>query len=203
MVICLPVVYKFAHIMAGMLRDDRSGDPELLARLRAGDAAAFDAIYLRYYARLAIFAERLAGGVEPAADIVQDVFLSVWERRAHHRIVPPIAAYLYGAVRNRVISARRQAATAERHRANVVELPQAPTGSDPEERLEASNVRAALLLAIGTLPERQQLALRLYSFERLEPDAIADLLHISERAARKLLTKALAKLSAVIDRAEG
>lgn len=193
--------------MPGDARASHANDYTLLARLRDGDTDAFDAIYLEHYERLATFAERIAHAMEPADDIVQDVFLSLWERRATIVIVPPIAAYLYAAVRNRALLARRRTHTAERITARLADtnvIPGAGTFvSDPEQRFEASEIRAALRAAIAQLPERQHLALRLYFDAQLAPAAIAQVLNIHEQVARKLLAKAMKKLSVVLQQAEG
>lgn len=192
--------------MSDAARDDTSRDADLLARLRAGDSVAFDTIYLRYYDRLLTFARRIANDMEPAADLVQDVFLSLWERRAQHRIVPPIAAYLYAAVRNRSRFAMRRTLTAERMTEQWTASHTAPGlgtfVSDPEERFEASAIRDALRAAILALPARQQLALRLRADDRLTPIEIAAALGIREQVVRRLLAKAMAKLSAVLRQAE-
>lgn len=187
--------------------EDLPQDRELLVRLRAGDVTAFDTIYLRHYARLAAFAKRIARGAEPAADIVHDVFLALWEHRSRRVIVPPIAAYLYGAVRNRAISARRRIETIDRHVARLGEtqagLGTGPSASDPEQQLALASVRAALRAAFDQLPDRQRLAVGLFLYEQLSPGAIAHRLQISEQAVGKLLAKGMTTLCAVLDQAEG
>lgn len=201
-----------------MSRDPRSARPEppstdiiidehdVLRRLRAGESAAFDTLYLAFHARLWTFAAHVSGEVEAAEDIVQDVFLSLWTRRREVVIVPPIAAYLYGAVRNRALAMRRQAGTTARITKRLVESGTVPgageLSGDPEHRFAAADVQAALQAAIAVLPERQRLVLRLWSEDRLDPPAIAQVLDVSAWAVRKLLAKATHKLYEILRRAE-
>lgn len=178
-------------------------DLEILNRLHQGDERTFDSLYLEHYQKLFVFAARLAGGVADAGDVVHDVFASLWARRRTLTIRPPIRAYLYGAVRNRALLARRRDQTATRltARHSTVAEPIGMSEQRPEieEQFLASETARALDIAIRTLPDRQRIALELWLRDRLDPPEIAAILGVSAVAIRKRLAKAHAKLRAVID----
>lgn len=56
-------------------------DNDLVTLLKEGDKAAFTALYQRYWDRLFYIGGRLLGDVAIAEEIVQDIFLDLWQRR--------------------------------------------------------------------------------------------------------------------------
>src|SRR5689334_19577783 len=75
----------------------------LSARIQAGDARAFEALFREYHPRLLSFAASYAGSVEAGEEVVADVFAWIWEHRATWAPTNGESAYLYGAVRNRAL----------------------------------------------------------------------------------------------------
>src|SRR5438105_874217 len=75
-----------------VLGDDAALEPldpaeaGLVARLRTGDVGAFRELWDRYHVRLADFAFRYVRSHDAAADVVQDVFIALWER--HEQVAP-------------------------------------------------------------------------------------------------------------------
>ncbi len=86
-------------------REEPGGGTDLerawIARARAGDIGAFEAIFRAHYQRLCLFAESLVNSSDQAEDLVEDVFVRTWESRETCRGCDSLKAYLYVAVRNR------------------------------------------------------------------------------------------------------
>ena len=57
-------------------------EPALVARVRGGDARAYEALFRAYSDPLVRFAERYLKDEGVAEDLVEDVFFRIWERRA-------------------------------------------------------------------------------------------------------------------------
>lgn len=83
---------------------DRINDQTLLKALCAGDKKAFTAIYEAYHANLYVYAFKLVADADEAADIVQDVFIYIWEKRVELLIRGPLLPYLYQCVRHRFLN---------------------------------------------------------------------------------------------------
>src|SRR5688572_7561247 len=83
-------------------------DIELLARVREGDSEAFDSLLVAYGRQLASYAKRFLGSKEAAQDVVQDVFVHLWENRARITVRASVRAYLYTAVRNHALNIRKR-----------------------------------------------------------------------------------------------
>ena len=75
-----------------------------VARIRGGDAPAFEALFHAYHAPLCAFANRLVGVRDLAEEIVQEVFLYIWERRETWDVRSSVKSYLFTAVRNAAMS---------------------------------------------------------------------------------------------------
>lgn len=82
-------------------------DLALLARCRAGDDAAFEALFREHYAGLVSASDRILRDQAAAEDIAQEVLLQLWKRR--ESLVPEssLRAYLHQSARNLSLNAVR------------------------------------------------------------------------------------------------
>lgn len=130
-------------------------DTHLVTRIRAGDEAAFAALYDRYCPVVYGVALRVLRDQAAAEDLVQEIFLQFWQRpesfdaaRGH------LAPWLSVVARNRAIDRIRR----HSNQREVGELPDMPSAN-----LEASLVNADLVARVKTvvqqLPSEQQKAL--------------------------------------------
>lgn len=74
-------------------------DPELTVLLKSGDNAAFNELYNRFQGLLYIYACKIIKDNDEAADVVQEVFLYLWDKRSTITFKSSISVYLYSAVR--------------------------------------------------------------------------------------------------------
>ncbi len=163
----------------------------LIDRVRAGDYEAFLVLFRAYHAPLERFGERLTGSSDTAEDIVQDVFVAIWERRETWDVRSGVHRYLYGAVRNRAFDcARRRALEARSDRTLASEDGQ-ERAADPAELAE---VRAAVARAIERLPARCRAVYRLRHYHELTYAEIAHVLGLSVKTVEMHVSSALKAL---------
>jgi RNA polymerase sigma-70 factor (ECF subfamily) len=81
---------------------------------------SFNMLFNRYYAGLCVYAEYFLGDRQAAEDMVQDVFVSIWMKRAELNFNETICSYLYRAVHNVSIQFLRQLKVRERYNAQVI-----------------------------------------------------------------------------------
>lgn len=166
-------------------------DDALVDRMRRGDHAAFEAIFRAHHALLRAVAARLASP-ELAEEIVQDVLLSLWERRAALDVPGPLRAYLLTAVRFAAASAVRHAQVATRHADAVRALHASPRLPDA---LVLDDERArAVEGAIARLPERCRMAFVLVRLEGLSYADAAAALGVSPKTVDAQMGHALRRL---------
>jgi len=80
-----------------------SDDDVLLALIRDDDRHAFKVLYERYWAPLWSYARNAMSNPDDAEDIVQELFTTLWEKRASLNITSSLKAYLFRATLNKVI----------------------------------------------------------------------------------------------------
>jgi len=98
-----------ARVQAQDGRQARS-DLELVAAVNGGDTAAFEALYLRYRDWVVALAYRFTGDSDGALDVLQDTFLYFLKKFPRFRLTANLKTFLYPAVRNLSIAARRKTA---------------------------------------------------------------------------------------------
>jgi RNA polymerase sigma-70 factor (ECF subfamily) len=164
-------------------------DAALLGRLRDGDRGALEELFRTYAMPLEQFARTLLRAPDVSADVVQDVFVHLWETR--DRVAPRTSwrAYLFGALRHRVYNLRRAVRVRDMHAAAAgeewgtsFERPDRGVDDDELRRLVAS------VLATLTPRVREIAALRWGAY--LSYREIAAMLGISERTVNTQLTTA-------------
>jgi RNA polymerase sigma-70 factor (ECF subfamily) len=151
--------------------------------------ALIDALFLEYHARLCDFVYVSIRSRDAAEDIVQDIFLRLWEQRDACDLRNP-AAYLYHAARNGVISYRRRrrvrTAWVERAQADD-DAAQDPTG----ESIELNELTRAVRAAVAALPERCRLCFTLSRDHGLSYADIGRALGISVRTVEVHIARAI------------
>ncbi len=162
-------------------------DSELTARVRDGSEEAFRDLFYRYRSALHGFVHRRLGNDAWASDVVQDVFVRVWENRARLDPSQSVRALLYRSAGNLVIDQFRHAAVKQRHESGVE-----PGSTQPMAGylfLE-SEVKKAL----DAMPVGQREAFVLSRYDGLTYAEIARILTISVKAVEKRMSLALRHL---------
>ena len=167
-------------------------DAALVAGLRENDGAAFAEIYERYWQRLLEAAYRRLGSREAAEEVVQEVFVSLWQKRHAHPI-EQLPNYLLTAVKYRVLDALKHRLTRADYLARA-----RPHLSDQdhstEETVAAADLSFALLTSLHRLPEHTREVFRLSRLEHQSVPEIAEQLHLSRKTVEYHLTRALKAL---------
>jgi RNA polymerase sigma-70 factor (ECF subfamily) len=91
------------------LKSDSRSDPELIAAINDGDSNAFDVLYYRYRDWVVSLAYRFIGDRDLALDVLQETFLYFVKKFPGFKLTAQLKTFLYPAVRNLSIAARRKA----------------------------------------------------------------------------------------------
>lgn len=92
-----------------MDRLEERSDLELIAAINHGDPAAFEMLYFRYRDWIVSLAHRFTGDSDAALDVMQETFLYFLKKFPGFRLTANLRTFLYPAVRNLSIAARRKA----------------------------------------------------------------------------------------------
>lgn len=129
---------------------------------------------------------------EQAKDVVQDVFLRLWQKRDELSNVENIEAFAMRMVRNRCLDLIRmnRSVPVEENKLRVLREEK----SDPDREMDLSETAQLVKKAISNLPEIQQRVMWLRDIEQLEFDEIAKLTDIEVNALRVNLSRARKKV---------
>lgn len=182
------------------------GDPDvrLMLQVRDDDAQAFEELMVRYQNRVVSLLAHMVGQRDLADDLAQDVFLRVY--RARKRYVPgaKFSTWLFTITGNVASNALRTLA-----RRKEVSVPQRTTDSAPHSLeaaavaassmlptrlLEKSELCAAVQQAIGSLNERQRMAVLLAKFEHFSYAEIGEVMDMTPQAIKSLVSRARSNL---------
>ena len=172
-------------------------DTLLKGRLRNGDHVAFTVIYNKYRPLVRAVAMRYVRDLRAADDVVQHVFMRLWEARMFVRDEFDIRNFLYTMGRNRVLNILRDhmAAMTNNYKA-MQEQPQVSYSSELDEYDFAEEFRRALC----KLPERQREVCRLRLACGLDTRETADRMGVSADTVKTLLRLGKAKIRACMNR---
>jgi RNA polymerase sigma-70 factor (ECF subfamily) len=158
------------------------------------DSAEFEALFRTHYAPLCDFVHRYVRSREVARDLVQDLFLRLWERPQTPATALE-APYLYTAARNRALHHLRRHRVAARYARLAMQQGHRPEAS-PEESVHERELRAAVERAVAELPKRCRLVFTLSRYRHLSNAAIAQALGISVSTVEHQMWLALRALRA-------
>lgn len=172
-----------------MAHDERLAS--LCLRIRASDRQAFAEVFADLRPGLVRYVAGMVDDGITAHDLVQDVFLALWDRR--HRLDPSLSikALLYRMARNRALKHVR-ARSVRRRFATTAPL---PPPSVAALDLDGQILEVRMRRWIDALPDRQREALCLTRFEGLTHQEAADVMDISPRTVNNHLVRALSTLS--------
>ncbi|MEM1000024.1 MAG: RNA polymerase sigma-70 factor [Bacteroidota bacterium] len=163
---------------------------EIVQRLRNGDRGAFEALFREHYAVMVRFARKFISDPAEAEEVVQDLFVQLWEKRNQLKLNTSIRSYLFTAVRNRCLNAIKHQKVRDQH-AEAVRNATPRREADASESLEAAELQVRIQGAIEKLPTRCREVFVLSRFEGKKYQEIAEQLAISPRTVETQIGKAL------------
>lgn len=163
-------------------------DAELVEAVNSGDFAAFEALYLRHRDWVVALACRFTGDQQLALDVLQETFLYFLKKFPGFTLTARLHTFLYPAVRNLSISARRKVVRLQGD-ASTLDSMAAP---EPSQETTQSNDELATTLA--ALPEEQREVLLLRFVEGFSLNEIAEAMEIPLGTVKSRLHNALTTL---------
>ena len=182
----------------------RDPDIRLMLRVRADDAVAFAELVERFQHRLVAVMHHLVGSVDESEDLAQEVFLRVYRIRKKYRPKAKFSTWLFTIANNLALNALR-----DRKRRAVLPLEVRDSGSlgarmienaapdlgvTPSHGLRQKELADVVRHALDELGERQRVAIALNKFEDMNYAEIADVMGLSTKAVKSLLSRARSKL---------
>lgn len=165
-------------------------DAELVTLLKSGDHGAFTEIYERYGRLLYVYAMNMVRDDAEAQDLVQEIFLSLWDHSARRNINDTLSSYLYSAVRYKFLN------LVSRHkvRSDYAESFQNRLDAgvhSTDEYINEKQLVALIEQEISKLPRKMREVFELSRNAGLTHQQIAEKLNISEKTVKSHIHHAL------------
>lgn len=168
-------------------------DSQLLELIRKDDRVAFTELYNRYWDKLFTVAMHRLNDEHEAEEVVQEVFLSVWQRRSTIELTHSLNTYLSVAVKYRIINHLDKQFRKKQHIDHLTI--HAPRELDSTSQwLSEKELRTQLEQSISRLPEKCRIVFLLSREQNKTNAEIAAELNIAEKTVEAHMTKALSTL---------
>ncbi len=174
-------------------------EPTLLKRLKEGDTAAYFHFYDQYHHALYIYILRFVKIPAVAEDILQDVFLKIWEIREHINPELCFNAYVYRITRNKVFKWLKRMARDEETRSWLMHQLQKDIET-PHLQLQWKHYNSILLKAIHQLPPQRQRVFKLCREQGKTYDEAASELGISPNTIKEHMISAMKSIKDYVRR---
>ena len=166
------------------------GDTELAKKLQTGDVEAFDLLYEKYSGKLYSFGLKYLRSTAEAEELVQSVFLKIWENHKHLDKELSFRSYLFTIAYNDICKLFRKRNYLQKFISdNLYENSQ--SSSRTEEGIEFQSVFNRVQEIVNKLPERQRVIFRKSKLEGKPTKEIAEELRLSPGTVDNYISEAL------------
>jgi RNA polymerase sigma-70 factor (ECF subfamily) len=173
-------------------------EQSLVEEVRKGNKEAFETLFFRYHPELCSLAAKIVRSFDDARDVVQDVFLRIWRSRETWHVDKSVKAYLYQAVWNEALNAKKKRQSQcevsrnfERH-VNLVE--------DPfEQSPDTKNLVKDIWEIVSNMPKRRRFVFSLHRKHGLSYKEIVQVMDITRKTVENHMGLALKEIRNSID----
>lgn len=167
-------------------------DRVLIKGLKSKNRVIFDFVFLHYYSGLCAYSEKIVKDSVVAEDLVQDLFVTIWEKGEHLNLHAPLNSYLFHAIRNRSIDYLRLKKNKKEHAnrdSKNIAIKNLSIYWFAEAELET-----LIEKSLNKLPSRCREIFIMSRFDGMSNQEIADYFSISKRTIEIQISNALKNL---------
>ena len=171
-------------------------EEELINRIKSNDQSAFEKLFRIYFPRLKRYAQTILENTNEAEDLIQDVFVQVWNKRDELISEKHFASFLYTMVKNKCLNLLKRKVVEEKFvvtqlNSATEELYHLSFQSDEDFSSMEEKLNDELEKILTKMPERCQQAFRLKWIDGKKNHEIAKSMNISTTMVDKHLSKGL------------
>jgi RNA polymerase sigma-70 factor, ECF subfamily len=181
-------------------------EKELIDGLTQGDKQVFDLIFRNHYPGLCTYACSYVKSAEIAEEIVQELFIRIWEKHPTLHIHTSIKAYLYQSVFNASVNHLKKLQSKGYSHIDVEsqtvrnELLSMDMADDKFSKLYSDDAERDLESAIESLPDQCRQIFRMARFSNMSYGEISDRLNVSRSTVKTQMARAMDKIMKQMDK---
>ena len=165
-------------------------DSEILLAIRQGNERVYETVFRKHYQALCNYACGILKDMDDAEEVVQSIFLKLWEQREGIEINVSLKAYLYRAVHNTCLNRLKHLKIQETYRQYVGDYLE-DTFDSATDIMDKNELENRISEALEKLPEQCRLIFKMSRFEELKYQEIANKLGLSIKTIENQIGKAL------------
>ncbi|WP_294585969.1 RNA polymerase sigma-70 factor [uncultured Bacteroides sp.] len=165
-------------------------EERLISALKLGSGKAFDSIYQMYSKRLYAYCLQFTKSPEESEEIVQDVFVKLWQNRTLIRQNETLRSLLFIMAKHQLINAYRSKVNHPVYE-EFIDYKDTLSVEDAHTRLEYNEFKQAFQKAIDSLPDTQRKVISLSRIHQLSNKEIAEKLSLSEQTVKNQISLGL------------
>jgi RNA polymerase sigma-70 factor (ECF subfamily) len=175
----------------------KSNDSIILDKLKSGDPSAYKELFDFYYMPLSIYALKYCDSFEQAEDVVQDLFIKIWDEKIYLKLEGVIGPYLFKAVKNNMLQIIKK-----QRKYKFEEIENQVNTILEDEILDLSDIddeKQKLFTELEALPEKMKEVFKAIVLDNLKYKEVAELLGISVNTVKTHYSRALKQLRNSLD----
>ncbi len=171
-------------------------EKQILDLLKKRDKVGLEMLLETYYIPLCLFSAKIVDNYSSAEDIVQEVFIHIWEKKIAKNIVGSLRTYLFTAVKNNSLKqvAKNKKYIFEEVLQDTIEFP-----AELENQDEWADKKEKLLKEIDALPPKMKRVFEAIVFEDMKYKEIANEMKVSVNTIKTHFSRSLKQLRGSID----
>ncbi|WPQ61732.1 RNA polymerase sigma-70 factor [Chitinophaga sancti] len=173
-------------------------DQQLLQLLAAGSQASYTVIYERYSEILFRHAYNMLEDRAEAEDVIQEVFLMLWTKRAGAAGAKSLSGYLYTSVRNRILNHLTHQKVVDKYLDSIRTYMEAGSYT-ADELLREKELAAVIEREIEAMPPKMREIFLMSREQELSHKSIGELLNISDKTVKQQVYKAVKQLKGRVE----
>jgi len=171
---------------------DYQDEKDIVKKIASGDLKAFESLFHKYYGRLCAFAGQMIHDDAEAEEIVQDLFVRLWEKRGQLDIETSVKNYLFRSVKNHCLNYIQHNKIKIRHAKTIIS--DSEESNSEEINFSEPDLLSKIEESIGALPEKRREIFTLSRHDGLKYHEIAAKLNISIKTVETQMSLAMKTL---------
>ncbi|MET4084036.1 RNA polymerase sigma-70 factor (family 1) [Pedobacter sp. UYP30] len=169
---------------------DQREENVLLQEISRGNEKSFRKLYDLYFHQITVYVFKISKSKEVTAEIVQDIFLKLWQKREELPQIENIKAYLYSLSRNRSIDYLRKLAREGKVIQALTEYHKKYSNAT-DQKMDAEDLLLIIEQALYFLSDQKKRIFQLSKIDGMSHDEIAEMTNLSKSTIKNHLSESL------------